>query len=132
MNTNYSNCTESINECKNDCYIENNCECDKYKHKSDELYMKAHYAQDESKRLTCEAKELDQQAKELERKAKELCAQANMTWDKAAKFESEANNLLDLASFYCYKASECYKNITNACKHKPTCTTWNGGCSCNK
>lgn len=129
--TNYCNsCGDKNNDYKHDCCIESSSECDKYKEKSDELYVKAHHVQEESKRLICEARELDDQAKELERKARELCARANMTWDNARKLESESTNLLDLASFYSCKASECYKNMGNANQYKPTCTLgYGGGCS---
>ncbi len=130
MNNNYTIYKENVNGCNNDYCLDNNtCECDKYKQKSDELYVKAKYVQDESMRLICEANELNEQAKELERRSKELCAKANMTWDQARKLESESNNLLDLASFYCHKASECYKNLNASCTHKPTCNT---ACGCKK
>lgn len=115
------NCDDKPNPCNYDCHIDSSMECDKYKQKSDELYVKAHCVQEEAKRLVCEANAYSEEAKELERKARELCGKANMTWDNARKLEAETSNLLDLASFYCNKASECYKNMNNACRNRPDC-----------
>lgn len=103
-------------------------ECDAYKQKSDDLYMRAHVVQEEAKRFICQSKELNEQAKELERKAREACAAANIAWDNARKLEAEAANLLDLACFYACKASECYKNINNPCSIPPTCGRGHCGC----
>lgn len=103
------------------CEFMKNSECNKYKEKSDELYLKAGMIHDESKRLLCEAKELDNQAKELERRAKQVCAQANIAWDNARKLDAEGDSLLDLASFYSQKAAECAKNESNAYVFRPTC-----------
>lgn len=126
------------NSCNRPCMHEpceflRDSECDKYKEKSDELYLKAGCIHEEAKRLLCEAKELDRHAKELERKAKQACAQANMVWDNARKLDVEADNLLDLASFYSKKASECAKNESNAYTFRPSCNMnicHNKNCGC--
>lgn len=128
-----------LNNCKNneikhveDCNYPCNDvyeECNKYKEKSDELYLKATYIQEESKRIICEARELEAHAKELEYQAKQLCAKANVAWSKAQKLDAESDNMLDLASFYCQKATECFKNASNSSiYHKPNCNMNFGSC----
>lgn len=121
--------SDKKNCCNYDCQVDSIAECDKYKAKSDELYVKAHCIQEESKRFLCESKELEEHARDLERKAKQLCAQAKVSWDNARKLECESNNLLDLASFYAQKASECYKNMNNSGDCRPIC---NSGCCTTK
>lgn len=110
---------------ENKSCININCisECDKYKEKSSELCLKAQYIQEEAKKFMCEARELDAQSKEYQYKAKELCAQANAAYENAQKLNYEFENLLDLASFYCNKATECYKNTNSLCGCKPSCNT---------
>ncbi|MEG0844421.1 MAG: hypothetical protein RSD22_09280 [Romboutsia sp.] len=104
--------------------IRNMSDCDKYKKKSDELYHQAQCIHEESKKLLCESKELSEESKRLDQNSKQLCAKANIVWDEARKLDAEASNLLDLASFYGQKASECAKNTANF-RYKPSC---NGEC----
>lgn len=132
MDNRYNNCKNKYYEdkcCYNypdykcECKMSKDIECGKFKEKSDELYLNAKYIQEDYKRLICESEDLYAQSRELELKAKELCSKANMTWDKARKLELEYTNLLDLASFYCNKATECYKNCNNSYEYKPTCNS---------
>lgn len=94
----------------------NSIRCDEYKQKSDEMFMNAKCIKQEAKRLSCEAKELEQKAKELEMKAMELYAQSKIVWNKVCELEKEGDGLIDLATLYCQKTYECYKNSDDLCK----------------
>lgn len=115
----------------NQCDTSSGLECDKYKEKADELYLKATCMHEEAKRFLCEAKELDNIAKDFEKRAKEACAEAHMVWEHAHKLDVEADNLLDLASFYSKKASDCAKNESRAYSFKPNCNINSCSNNCN-
>ena len=123
-NTCNTMCQSSETRC---CYeqYENECEseCEKYKGKADELYVRAQCVQEDAKRASCEAKQLEIQARDLEKQVKLLLSQARIAWDKTCKLEAEVENLLNLSNFYACKATECYKsaNVNSLCKPDCNC-----------